>query len=312
MLKHIAGENRDPKVFWHAPSKRWIMALYLDGNNYAIFSSPDLKTWSKLCEVPMRGTSECPDFFALPVDGDIVNMKWVFWGANNRYRLGDFDGKTFRAETEPLSTHFGANRYAAQTYSDIPTADGRRIQIAWMAGGKYPDMPFNQQMSIPAELTLRKFPEGVRLCTLPVREVDQLREDEKFSYAGELKPGDNPLKHLRGDLWDIALKVEPGSAEAITLNIRGAPINFNVKTRKLSCLGSSANIELIDGCLALRVLVDRSSIEVFTADGRVNMAFCFLPPKDNQTLEFTCSGGNARIKSLDVWHMASVWRKAKQ
>ncbi len=316
VLKHIAGENRDPKVFWHVPSKRWIMALYLDGNDYALFSSPDLKTWTKLCDVRVPGSSECPDFFALPVDGDAANVKWVFWTANNRYRLGDFDGKNFRAETEPLATHFGANRYAAQTYSDIPpdrsgAADGRRIQIAWMAGGKYPDMPFNQQMSIPAELTLRTFPEGVRLCTLPVREVEQLRQGVKLSFAGELKPGENPLKNLRGELWDVALKVEPRAAEAITLNVRGTPIQFDVKTRKLSCLGSTATIELIDGCLALRVLVDRASIEIFTADGRANMAFCFLPPQDNQTLALSCGGGTAKIKRLDVWPMASTWPKAK-
>ena len=312
VLKHVAGENRDPKVFWHAPSKRWIMALYLDGNNYALFSSPDLKAWSKLCDVPMPGSSECPDFFALPVDGDAVNMKWVFWGANNRYLLGQFDGKSFHAETEPLATHFGANRYAAQTYSDIPPADGRRIQIAWMAGGKYPDMPFNQQMSIPAELTLRKFPEGVRLCTLPVREIEQLHRDEQRPFVGELKPGENPLKDLRGELWDIALTVEPAAATAISLDVRGTPIRFDVKTRTLSCLGSTVKIDLIDGCLALRVLVDRPSIEVFTADGRANMAFCFLPPTDNQSLALTCRGGSMRIKRLELWSMASVWGKAKQ
>ncbi len=312
VLEHIAGENRDPKVLWHAASKRWIMALYLDGNNYALFSSPDLKSWSKLCDVRVPGSSECPDFFPLPVDGDAAKLKWVFWTANNRYRLGHFDGKRFRAETEPLATHFGANRYAAQTYSDIPSADGRRIQIAWMSGGKYPHMPFNQQMSIPAELTLRTFPEGVRLCTLPVREIEQLHEGETTLIAGELKPGKNPLKNLRGELWDMALKVEPGTAEAITLNVRSTPIQFDAKTHKLSCLGHTATIELIDGCLTLRVLVDRSSIEIFTADGRANMAFCFLPPKDNQTLDFSCKGGLAKIKQFDMWPMASTWSKAKR
>ena len=53
--------------------------------------------------------------------------------------------------------------------------DGRRIQIAWMQGGKYPGMPFNQQMSLPVELALRTYPEGVRLVTRPVIELDALR-----------------------------------------------------------------------------------------------------------------------------------------
>ena len=144
------------------------MALYLDGNDYALFSSPDLKSWTKLCDVPMLGSGECPDFFALPVDGDAKNVKWVFWAANNNYMLGSFDGKVFRKETGPLPSHFGANRYAAQTFSDIPPADGRRIQIAWMSGGKYPGMPFNQQMSIPVELRCGRSPKacGSARCLL--------------------------------------------------------------------------------------------------------------------------------------------------
>src|SRR5258707_13110229 len=39
VLKHVAGENRDPKVAWHAPTQRWIMALYLEGSTYALFRS---------------------------------------------------------------------------------------------------------------------------------------------------------------------------------------------------------------------------------------------------------------------------------
>jgi sucrose-6-phosphate hydrolase SacC (GH32 family) len=288
------------------------MALYLDGNDYALFSSPDLKSWTKLCDVAMPGASECPDFFALPVDGEAKNMKWVFWGANNTYMLGRFDGKVFRKEAGPLPTHFDANRYAAQTFSDIPVADGRRIQIAWMAGGKYPHMPFNQQMSVPVALTLRTFPEGVRLCTLPVREIERLRQGKMLAFQGDLKPGDNPLSGVSGDLFDIALEAEPGTAREIGLSVRGTPIQFEVKSRKLSCLGHSATVELIKGRLALRVLVDRASIEIFTDDGRSNMAFCFLPPPDDQSLALSCRGGNATIEKLGVWRLTSTWAKSPQ
>ncbi len=310
VLPHIKGGNRDPKVLWHAASKKWVMALYLDGNDYALFSSPDLKNWTKLCDVPMPGSSECPDFFALPVDGDPANLKWVFWGADNHYLLGNFDGKSFKKESGPPPSHFGANRYAAQTFSDLPAADGRRIQIAWMAGGKYPNMPFNQQMSVPVELTLRKFSEGLRLCTLPVREIDCLRQGAKFSFQGVLKPSDNPLESLRGELFDIRLQVEPGSAREIGLDIRGTPIRFDVQQRRLSCLGHVVAIELADGCLPLRILVDRSSIEVFSGDGRANLAFCFLPPRDNRALVLFAAGGPANVRLLDVWRLDSVWPKA--
>ena len=246
----------------------------------------------------MPGSGECPDFFPLPVDDDAAKVKWVFWGANNNYMLGSFDGQCFHKEAGPLPSHFGANRYAAQTFSGIPPEDGRRIQIAWMAGGQYPGMPFNQQMSLPVRLTLRTFPEGVRLCTLPVREVDRLHAGEKFTFSGQLKPGDNPLQAVRGELFDINLAAEPGTAGEIVLTVRGTPIRFNVKTRQLSCLGRTATIELIDGRLALRVLVDRSSIEIFTADGRATWLFASCHLSTTRPSPFRAS---AETRQSSIW-----------
>ncbi|MCP4642727.1 MAG: glycoside hydrolase family 32 protein, partial [bacterium] len=92
VLEHIAGTNRDPKVIWHAPTERWIMALYLDGNNFGLFSSPDLKAWTRLCDVELPDDIECPDLFELPVNGDPGHTSWVFWGANGHYLIGAFDG----------------------------------------------------------------------------------------------------------------------------------------------------------------------------------------------------------------------------
>jgi fructan beta-fructosidase len=48
ILAHIRGGNRDPKIVWHEPTKRWIMALFLDGNDFAFFASPNLKEWKLL------------------------------------------------------------------------------------------------------------------------------------------------------------------------------------------------------------------------------------------------------------------------
>ena len=50
VIGHVAAENRDPKVIWHEPSRRWVMALFLDKNDYALFGSADLKGWQHLSE----------------------------------------------------------------------------------------------------------------------------------------------------------------------------------------------------------------------------------------------------------------------
>ena len=176
VIKHIVSSNRDPKVIWHEPSQKWVMALFLDGNVYELFESPNLKEWKGMSLVHLPGAGECPDIFELPVDGDLDNKKWVFWGGNGNHLIGIFDGNRFNAESEVLRTEFGANCYAAQTWDNIPDSDGRRLQIAWMSGGNYPDMPFNQQMSFPCELTLRTTPEGIRLFREPVKEIENLHQ----------------------------------------------------------------------------------------------------------------------------------------
>src|SRR5579871_4253572 len=98
VLKHIVADNRDPKVVWHAPTHRWIMALYLDKEDYALFASPDLKEWTRLQTLTVPGCGECPDFFEMPVGDDPNNRKWVFTAANGHYLIGAFDGRQFTPE----------------------------------------------------------------------------------------------------------------------------------------------------------------------------------------------------------------------
>ena len=235
VVKHIVGCNRDPKVTWHAPTKRWIMVFYLDQNDFAMFASPDLKQWTRLSNVQVPGSSECPDFFELPVDGNPANTRWVFWTANGKYWLGTFDGREFHKEGGLLQADYGANFYAAQTFSDIPSSDGRRIQIAWMAGGNYPDMPFTQQLSFPCVLTLRTTPDGIRMYRQPVKEIAALRAKEDRWENLTLKPGDNPLADLSGDLWEIQAEIEPGERSGSDSTFAATSCNMTSGSGNCSC-----------------------------------------------------------------------------
>ena len=237
------------------------MALFLDGDKYALFSSPNLIQWTRLSDIPEFGAGECPDLFELPVEGEPGKARWVFWGAN-KYLIGSFNGIRFVKESGPHIFEFGNNYYAAQTYSDIPAADGRRIQIAWMTGGQYPHMPFNQQMAFPAELTLRQTPEGLRLFKRPIRELDTLHGTH-FQWHGTLKQGDNPLASVAGDLFDVRMEIDPATAARVSLTIRGAKLDYEAKSGKLSLLGKTAVVSPGGAKIKLQILVDRSSIEVF-------------------------------------------------
>ena len=309
VVGHMAASNRDPKVIWHRPTGKWVMALYLDRGKFALLGSKNLKQWERLSEVAFPDGHECPEFFELPVDGDRNNTRWVFWEGGGRHMIGRFDGTTFRPETGVLPSEWGSNCYAGQTYNNLPESDGRRIFIAWMSGGKYPGMPFNQQMTFQRELVLRSTGEGIRLFAYPVREIERLYTKTHRWADLALSPADNPLASLEGELWDLDAVIEPGKAAAVEWNVRGQAIRYDVARKMLSCLGKSATVEPADGRIEVRLLVDRTSIEVFANRGRIVMSFCFLPDVANRRLGIGAEGGPAKIVSLTARELESAWPK---
>ena len=309
VVPHIAGDNRDPKVVWHEPTQRWVMALYLDKNDFALFNSADLKRWERIDDLTVPGSIECPDFFDLPVVGKPGKSKWIFWTANGVYLVGEFDGRDFKPEGEPQRFEHGSNSFAAQTYSDIPARDGRRIQIAWMRGGKYLGMPFNQQMAFPTSLTLHGTDEGYRLRSLPAAEIESLR-GEPVSWTGELSDEKNPLGEIGEETYELSLAVEPSSAKQVALDVRGARLSYDVAAQELSFGESKARVPLVDGKLTLRVLIDRSSVEAYANDGSVTLSNCFEPAPSKPA--YRLSGAGAKVEQLTVSPLKSAWREASK
>jgi sucrose-6-phosphate hydrolase SacC (GH32 family) len=304
VLRHIIAGNRDPKLAWYAPKRQWVMALYKDGNTYAFFSSPDLKNWTHLHDMDVPGCSECPDFFPMHVEGEPDQERWVFTGANGQYLIGTFDGARFIPEVGPLQVDFGANYYAVQTYSDAP--NGRRIQIAWMAGGQYPGMPFNQQMSFPCDVYLRRFPEGLRLCRMAAPEIATLHAQEHAWHDLVMQPGENPLADVTGELFDIRAEIEVGAQSVFEFTLRGQPISYSAAEQQITVLGKSAHVTPVDGRIQLQILVDRTSIEVFVNAGRISFTSCCLPDPDNRALEFNAASG-VKVRSMQVYELKSAW-----
>ncbi len=306
---YMIQPERDPKVFWHQPSQKWVMVLY-GSSQYHIFNSTNLLSWIDQ-KNPIPDCFECPDLFQLPVDGDRNRLKWVLVRGNGKYSIGDFDGAKFTPETSQLPCDLGANFYATQSWGDIAGQPGRRVQIAWMRDGKYPDMPFNQQLSFPCDLTLRSFPEGLRICRLPVGEIKSIHEKKHTWKNRTIKPGENPFKDISGDLFDIQLQVSLSGASKFGIKCRGGAVTYSAEKGILTCLGREAPLETANGQINLRILVDRTSIEVFGNDGKVSMTSCFLPRPEDAGLELFSNGGDPKILSLTVCELKSVWPTSK-
>jgi sucrose-6-phosphate hydrolase SacC (GH32 family) len=307
VLGHLVAENRDPKVIWHAPTNRWIMALYLDKNDYALFGSPDLKHWDRICDLDLPGVAECPGLVELPLDGNTGNTRWVFWGGNGNYVIGSFDGRTFRKQSDVLVSDYGKNFYAAQTWSDIPAQDGRTLHIAWMNGGKYPGMPFTQQMNFPTEVTLRTTKDGIRMHRVPAREISKLHAGWGQWKNEVLEPDSNLFENISGDLFDIRVEVDPVKVAAFGLKIRGESVRYSVAEKTIACLGSTAPLVPENARIKLQVLVDRTSLEVFGNDGRAVLTSCFLPPEEKTNLEIFVEDGAANLISAEVYQLQSIW-----
>lgn len=307
VLPCVGEGNRDPKVIWHEPTNRWVMTLYLNKDRFAFFNSPNLIDWTHLHDIRAPGSIECPDFFELPVANEPGGSKWVWIAGDGRYYLGEFDGDRFAPETDLLTGDYGANFYACQSYSDIPSTDGRRIQMAWMRGGEYPGMPFNQQMSFPCELGLLHTAQGLRLTRLPVREIESLHSGRIELTDLTLVNDTVTLPQPGGELFDITCAFDPGEASGAGLVIRGARVEFSPRDRQISCLGCHAPLHLIDGQVRLRILVDRTSIEVFSEDGLVSMTSCFLPDLQAPKIALFAAQGAALFSRITINELTSAW-----
>lgn len=317
-------DARDPKVIWHEPSKQYVMVLYRRANNndkhkgISFYTSKNLIDWEFKNHV--IGFFECPDLVELPVNRRADDKKWVLFDGDGSYVIGMFDGEKFISETPKLQSDFGANYYATQTWSNIPESDGRTIQIAWMKGAEFPEMPFNGQMTFPCELALKKYLEGTKLTRKPVKEIELLHLKGEIYENKNLIPGINKnlLNNIKGDCFHIIGNFKIKTADSFGFMVHldkkndGTEIMYNVKTKTLTCLGKSAVVEPIDGVIKLEILLDRTSLEIFANDGKVSMSSALVPTeKKSIGIYLFNTGGEILVEKLEVFPMKSIWQTKK-
>ncbi|MFM7128142.1 MAG: glycoside hydrolase family 32 protein, partial [bacterium] len=308
IIKQITPGNRDPKVIWHEPTKKWVMTLYVEQNKVHtihFFISSDLKTWEKASIID--GFYECPDFFELPVDGNPANKKWVLTAANSEYMIGTFDGKNFRPETPKLPGHLGRGFYAAQTFSDIPSSDGRRIQIGWFQTAT-PCMPFNQSMTIPLELKLASTPEGPRLTWSAAKELDSLVSQRNALAPILLKPGKaNPLAGYKAELARIDIDFVPGERAMLAMKLRGTDLNFESTREELKVNNHKAKAPLINGGQKLTIFVDRTGLEIFASGGLTYIPMPVNANPENLQFSLEAMGGPVKLNSIVFSELKPAW-----
>lgn len=256
---------RDPKIFRHEGSGRWIVVVTV-GNALRFYSSADLRTWrleSTFGEGLLNPDEEweCPDLFPMTVtENGARTTKWVliasyvsqtnfanprvFSPIGERYFVGDFDGRRFVADGPSENASFG-DSYATITWSDVPAADGRRVAIGWMNHWGYanrlPTGDWQGAMTLPRELTLsREAGRGPwRLRQAPVRELQALRTREWRIDDRPLGPNAaNPLADITADTAELVVELDLGSAAEVGVRVRQGEgketvIGYRADTRQL-------------------------------------------------------------------------------
>jgi fructan beta-fructosidase len=305
--------GNDGKPIWYAPGQHWVVVVFEKNNelgeHIGIWTSKNLKDWEHQSSLP--GFHECPELFELPVDGNPNNRKWVIGDASMNYLVGSFDGKKFTPDSGEKQTLLTREKvYAGQSFSNAP--GGRVIYVAW-AKVDMGNAPFNQGFSIPMELTLRSVAGGkVALLANPVKELETLREIPVVDIKGTELTVENPSlnKPLPGQLYDICLTIrKQGNPKEAVITVGGTSVTYNFE--KETCGGKPA--PMTDGKVAIRILIDRPTAEVFSADG-YSYDLMKRPDggKDVGTLGIRADvppGSGVVIEELKAYPMKSIWRE---
>ena len=305
VMGHIIGKNRDPKVIWHPETERWIMPLYMDQSDYAIFASPNLLEWEHVSDFTLRGATECPELFPLPVDGDEDDRRWVFWGANSTYAVGSFDGTAFRPEQSLRMLQPDGCAYAAQTWGENPD-DDRLLQMAWFRQ-VMPGMPFGQFMTIPWSLGLIRRDDGIVLTADPVQELEVLWEEQWQERDVELTAGTELEAGLGGELLDLEVDIDLGEADSAGVVVRGVPVWYDRSLGALFCGSYTALMTVPLRSLRLRILADRTSIEVFADGGTTLVAAGVVLRPEDQEVRLFARGGSPLVRKVRVSRLRTAW-----
>ena len=298
---------RDPNVFWHEGTKRWIMILAA-GQEMQIYSSANLTEWKYESSFGKEygnhsGVWECPDLFSIEDKWILIcniNPGGPFGGSATQYFVGSFDGHKFTCESMPKVTKwidYGKDHYATVSFYNAP--ENRRVVLAWMSNWQYanqvPTQQFRSANSIPRDLGLFRYGEETYVSVVPSKEMLDAR-GEKVKQPTEA--------------CEIVVDVK-GSADITLSNTKGEQVTMHYDAGKQTIAMDrtmSGNVSFSEAfpCVTeaptygqikqLRIFIDRCSIEAFDAEGKMVMTNLVFPSEPYNSIKV--KGGKVTIYEI--------------
>lgn len=348
----LESEARDPNMFWNEKTGEWNLVLaHALEHEILFFTSPDLKTWTFQSSFgkgkgAQNGVWECPDLFELPVEGT-DEKKWMlvcninpggpYGGSAVQYFIGDWDGKTFKADTNASGNvptkwlDYGKDNYALVSWSGAP--DNRRTVIGWMSNWQYaadvPTMQYRSANTLPREMALFRADDGqIYASSNPSPELLALRGDltvNKSDISVKKTRKDFPLPEENNGICEILAEIDASECDSVTLtfsNKAGEKIEMvynrtkhtvSFDRRKSGLVNFSENFPVSvfgpsfekNGILSLRIFIDKSSFECFANEGRCVMTNLVFPTEPYTTLSLSSAGGDATLKNLQLYSLTA-------
>lgn len=341
ILTSTERDFRDPKVFWYAPGKHWVMMLAV-GQEMQIYSSGNLKEWKKessfgAMQGAHGGVWECPDLVEVAVEGS-KEKKWVlicnlnpggpFGGSAAQYFVGSFDGKKFVNEspTQTKWLDWGKDNYATVTWSNAPA--GRCIALGWMSNWQYannvPTTQYRSANTLARDLTLYRAGGELYLKSKPSPEIKKARAEEKKISTFEVK-GNYEVASLLADnkgAYEIEMTIENKGTSKIDfslMNEKGEKVamyydvvrkQFVMDRSASGIVGFSRDFPAVTVApvrntdqIHLRLFIDRSSVEAFGEDGDYVMTNLVFPAEPYNRMVFSSDKGSYIVKSMNVYRL---------
>lgn len=293
---------RDPKI-WRDDMDQCYYAvvgsILADSNGAVLlFCSDDLIHWSYVSTLEESRQEygsmwECPDFFILEQSAVILASPTSMYakdlefhnGHNAVYSIGSYNRITHSFTRREVRTlDYGLDFYAAQT---MLSPNGRRIMIGWMQSWdnchKQPKgCRYFGMMTVPRELFLH----NGYLCQLPVRELSDCHKNTIiFRQVSVSSPIE--LNQLKGRVLDMTIQIRPSKDQlydhcfihlasdgklrtTICYDPRKSILHFDrTYSGFLYDLIAARDVSVRNrnGCLDLRIVMDRFSVEIFVNGG---------------------------------------------
>lgn len=250
VLPTIADYNRDPNVFWHEESSAYVMVLWIDAFDFAVFRSTDLVTWQETQRITLPEGYECPNMRQLYTEEG--ESCWIIFDAAGSCYTGEFDGYKFdwSGKVQKLfhreHAENSAAPYAAQLYAGTPD---RCVLVPWLTTQDV-EKKYHCTGGLPRELYLRKEEDGsFTVCQKPIAEYEEAKTAGSADEATEA--------HI--------IISEEENVELTVLTEDGSNLQICYESNGLLIVGDK-QYSVAPGLGDIRVLTDDRLVEIFLED----------------------------------------------